>query len=136
MSLSPPQFPAVDYPNDLAPRLLSLLTQTLKPLGFTPKSNYRRFYSWTRQTETLEQRCRLEFLDASFYFGYDYRFLSPSKFESWGPFDAWPSAEAAAARRILERFETARRDFVHRVEFAKRHKTFDGFCALNLQVCP
>ncbi|MBR2002711.1 MAG: hypothetical protein IJ991_00855 [Thermoguttaceae bacterium] len=82
MSLSPTPPPAVDYPNNLAPRLLSLLTQTLEPLGFTPKSNYRRFYSWTRRTQTLEQRCRLEFLDASFYFGYDYRFLSPSNFES------------------------------------------------------
>ncbi len=128
--------PAVDYPNDLASRLLSLLTQTLEPIGFIPTSNYRRFYSWTRRTQTLEQRCRLEFFEASFYFGYDYRFLSPSNFESWGPFDAWPPAEAAAARRILERFEAARRDFVHRVGFAKRHKTFDGFCALDLQVCP
>ena len=55
--------PVAKLPADLAPRLWTLFAQTLEPLGFTPKSNYRLFYYWTRQTETLEQRCGLAFTD-------------------------------------------------------------------------
>ncbi|MBQ7028730.1 MAG: hypothetical protein IJN32_00670, partial [Thermoguttaceae bacterium] len=61
MSNAPLLPPVADLPNDLAPRLVSLLAQTLEPLGFTPQSKYGLCYSWTRRAETLVQRCGLQF---------------------------------------------------------------------------
>lgn len=95
--------PVAKLPADLAPRLWTLFAQTLKPLGFTPKSNYRLFYYWTRQTETLEQRCGLAFTDDTVASWFDYRFTS--SLVSWAPVDD------ALALRTVERFQSLNREF-------------------------
>ena len=104
--------PVPDLPDDSAPRLCSFLAQTLEPLGFTPTSNYRLFYYWTRRTETLRQRCGLQFGVASVELWYDVLLPSTPSFASWSPFFAALSpAEVAAARRVLDRFQQASADF-------------------------
>ena len=95
--------PVAKLPADLAPRLWTLFAQTLEPLGFTPKSNYRLFYYWTRQTETLEQRCGLAFTDDTVATWFDYRFTS--SLVSWAPVDD------ALALRTVERFQSLNREF-------------------------
>lgn len=95
--------PVAKLPADLAPRLWTLFAQTLEPLGFTSKSNYRLFYYWTRQTETLEQRCGLAFTDDTVATWFDYRFTS--SLVSWAPVDD------ALALRTVERFQSLNREF-------------------------
>ena len=110
MSQSPILPPVAKSLDNLAPRLCSLFAQTLEPLGFTPKSNYRLFYYWTRRTETLEQRCGLTFTDYSVETWFDYRFTSSPAF--------WAPTNDELARRTVERFEAENR------KFARRRRSF------------
>ncbi|MBQ8286150.1 MAG: hypothetical protein IJZ10_07590 [Thermoguttaceae bacterium] len=105
MSTAPPLPPVANLPNNLAPRLVSLLAQTLEPLGFTPKLNYRLFYYWTRRTQTLRQRCGLQFYYGAVYVWYDCRLASSPIFDVLGSFDSWPPAKAAAARHVVAYFQ-------------------------------
>ncbi len=126
--------PAADLPDDSAPRLCSFLAQTLEPLGFAPTSNYRLFYYWTRRTETLRQRCGLQFGVASVELWYDVLLPSTPSFASWSPFfAAWSPAEVAAARRVLDRFQQASADFAPCRALPNRESLYGGIAcnALN-----
>ena len=128
--------PVADLPDDSAPRVCSFLAQTLEPLGFTPTSNYRLFYYWTRRTETLRQRCGLQFGVASVELWYDVLLPSTPSFASWSPFfAAWPPSEVAAARRVLDRFQQASADFAPCRALPNRECLYGGSAcnALNRQ---
>ena len=113
--------PVADLPNDLAPRLVSLLAQTLEPLGFMPQSHYGFCYSWTRRAETLVQRCGLQFQHSWYWLWYDFRLPPSTTFASWKDFDGWTPAEAAAARRTLEHFQATRRNFEYGSTYERRN---------------
>ncbi|MBQ7111463.1 MAG: hypothetical protein IJO06_09585 [Thermoguttaceae bacterium] len=121
MSNAPLLPPVADLPNDLAPRLVSLLAQTLEPLGFTPQSKYGLCYSWTRRAETLVQRCGLQFQHSRCWLWHDFRLPPSTTFASWSDFDGWAPAEAAAARRTLEHFQATRRNFEHELIYERRN---------------
>ncbi|MBQ7111465.1 MAG: hypothetical protein IJO06_09595 [Thermoguttaceae bacterium] len=114
MSTAPSLPPLSGSPDAPASRLQTFFAQTLEPLGFTPRSNYRLFYYWTRRTETLEQRCGLRFdSEVGVNVWFDYRFTTPLL--------SWAAPDDAVARRILERFEQKNREILcRRSDFVAR----------------
>ncbi len=132
MSTAPLLPPVANLPNNLAPRLCTLLAQTLEPLGFTPKSNYRLFYYWTRRTQTLRQRCGLEFYYGAVYVWYDCRLASSPIFDVWGSFDSWPPAKAAVARHVVAHFQEASRAFSPYRDDSQRRNALNRSYGLNV----
>ena len=132
MSTAPPLPPVANLPNNLGPRLVLLLAQTLEPLGFTTKSNYRLFYYWTRRTQTLRQRCGLEFYYGAVYVWYDCRLASSPIFDVLGSFDSWPPAKAAAARRVVAHFQETSRAFSPYRDDSQRRNALNRSYGLNV----